>query len=65
MDWIQNLFSGLSTPAAVLALIIVIGGSVIFLRALIRLALRTLVIGTVGLVVLGVLYFLINNTSLL
>ena len=65
MDWFQNLFSNLSTPAAALALIIVIGGSVIFLRALIRLALRTLVIGTVGLVVLGVLYFLINNTSLL
>lgn len=65
MDWFQNIFNSLSTPAALIVLIVLIGGSVVLLRALIRLAMRTFLIGVVGLALLGALYYLINHTNFL
>jgi hypothetical protein len=59
MDWIQSYFETIPTFWAVLALVAAIGLSVLFLRGLIRLAFRALLIGLIGLVVLGVVYYLI------
>ena len=57
MDWIQSTFESLPTYWALLALAAVIGLSVLFLRGLIRLAVRAFVIGVIGLVVLGAVYY--------
>jgi hypothetical protein len=57
MDWIQSFFESLPTYWAVLALVAAIGLSVLFLRGLIRLAVRAFVIGVIGLVVLGAVYY--------
>lgn len=65
MVWIQSLFETLPTHWVVLGLIGVIGLSVVFLRWMIRLALRAFLIGLVGVIVIGALYYLANYTTLL
>ena len=57
MIWIQNLFDSIPTPWAIVAIVAFIGLSVIFLRGLIRIALKAFFIGLIGLAVLGVVYF--------
>jgi ABC-type uncharacterized transport system permease subunit len=58
MIWIQSLFDSIPTAWAIIALVAFIGLSVLFLRGLIRLAMRAFFIGLIGLAVLGVVYFL-------
>lgn len=65
MAWIERIFTSLPTAWAVIALIAMIGVSVVVLRGLIRFALRTFIIGAVGAAILGAIYYLINYTSLL
>lgn len=65
MVWIQSVFDNLPTQWAVMGLIAVIGLSVVFMRWLIRLAMRAFVIGVVGVILLGAIYYLINYTSFL
>ena len=57
MIWIQSLFDSIPTPWAIVALVAFIGIAVIFLRSLIRFALRAFFIGLIGLALLGVVYF--------
>ncbi len=57
MIWIQTLFDSIPTAWAIVALVAFIGIAVIFLRGLIRFALRAFFIGLIGLVLLGVVYF--------
>lgn len=57
MIWIQTLFDSIPTPWAIVALVAFIGIAVIFLRSLIRFALRAFFIGLIGLLLLGVVYF--------
>jgi len=58
MTWIQSIFDSIPTAWAIPALVAFIGLSVLFLRGLIRLAMRAFFIGLIGLVVLGAIYFL-------
>ena len=64
MVWIQSLYEQLPTHWAVLALIGAIGVSVVFIRALIRFALRAFLIGLVGFILLGALYYLVNYSGI-
>ena len=57
MTFIQNLFDSLPSIWAVLALIAAIGLSVLFIRGLLKLAVRAFLIGTFGLLVIGVIYY--------
>lgn len=59
MTWIENLFGNLPSTWALLVLIAGIGLSVLFVRGLIRLALRAFFIGLIGLAVLGVVYYVL------
>jgi hypothetical protein len=65
MVWIQTFFDTLPTHWAIAALIAFIGLSVVFLRWLIRLAMRAFLIGLVGVILLGALYYLANYTNFL
>lgn len=58
MSLLQNLFSGMPAPYALLALILVIGLSVVVLRAIIKLAMRAVFFGVVGVILLGVIYYI-------
>jgi hypothetical protein len=58
MELIQSFFESLPTYWALLALAAVIGISVLFLRGLIRLAVRAFIIGLIGLAALGAVYYL-------
>jgi hypothetical protein len=57
MTWIEAFFNNVPTLWAVLALIIAIGLTVVFLRGIIRLAVRAFLIGAFGLIVIGAIYF--------
>ena len=59
MNWINAFFETVPTLWAVIALIAAIGLSVLFLRGIIRLALRAFVIGAFGLVIIGAIYFIL------
>ena len=59
MNWIEAFFNTVPTFWAIIALIAVIGLSVLFLRGLIRLAMRAFLIGAFGLVIIGAIYFLL------
>lgn len=48
-----------------MGLIAVIGLSVVFMRWLIRLAMRAFLIGLVGVILLGAIYYLVNYTNFL
>ncbi|MGH2583194.1 MAG: hypothetical protein ACRDFQ_09915 [Anaerolineales bacterium] len=63
MVWIQSIFEKIPAQWVILGLITSIGVSVVFLRWLIRLALRAFVIGIVGVILLGALYYLFNSTG--
>jgi hypothetical protein len=65
MVWIQTIFDGLPTQWAIMGLIAVIGFSVVFVRWLIRLAVRAFLIGLVGVILLGAIYYLVNYTTIL
>lgn len=58
MTWIQNLFSNLPAPYALLGLILTIGLTVVAIRAVIRLAMRAFIFGLVGVILLGALYYI-------
>ena len=59
MNWIEAFINTVPTIWAVVALIAAIGLSVLFLRGIIRLAVRAFIIGAFGLVVIGAIYFLL------
>jgi hypothetical protein len=63
MIWIQSVFEKIPTQWVILGLIATIGISVVFLRWLIRLAMRAFVIGLLGVILLGALYYLFNTTG--
>jgi hypothetical protein len=48
-----------------MGLIAVIGFSVVFMRWLIRIAVRAFLIGLVGVILLGAIYYLVNYTTIL
>jgi hypothetical protein len=57
MTLIENFFNTVSPIWALVALIATIGLSVLFLRGIIRLAVRAFVIGAFGLIIIGALYY--------
>lgn len=59
MAWIETFLNNISTPWAILALVAFIGLAVVILRGFVRLAMRAFLIGLVGLIVLGAVYFLL------
>ena len=59
MNWIETFFNTVPTVWAIIALIATIGLSVLFLRGIIRLAVRAFLIGAFGLVIIGAIYFLL------
>lgn len=63
MTGIESIFNTLPGHWAIIALIAGIGLSVIFLRGLIRLLVRALIIGVVGVILLGAMYYLLNFTK--
>jgi hypothetical protein len=65
MVWIQSLVDGLPTQWVIMGLIAVIGLSVVFLRWLIRIAVRAFLIGLVGVILLGAIYYIFNYTNFL
>lgn len=65
MVWIQSIFDILPTQWAIMGLIAVIGLSVVFMRWLIRLAMRAFLIGLAGVILLGAIYYLVNYTNFL
>jgi hypothetical protein len=60
---IETLFNTLPGHWALITLIAAIGLSVVFLRGIIRLLVRALIIGVVGVILLGVVYYLVNFTG--
>lgn len=60
MALIESLFNNLPSQWAILALIAGIGISVVVLRGLIRFAMRAFVIGLVGVILLGAVYYLVT-----
>lgn len=58
MSFLQNLISSMPAHYALLALILFIGLSVVILRAIIKLAMRAFVFGLVGVILLGVIYYI-------
>jgi hypothetical protein len=65
MVWIQSIFDGLPAQWAIMGLIAVIGLSVVFMRWLIRIAVRAFLFGLVGVILLGAIYYLVNYTTIL
>ena len=61
---IQSFVNTLPGHWAIIALIAGIGLSVVFLRGIIRLAVRAFVIGIIGVILLGVVYYFFANTGL-
>ncbi len=59
MNWIEAFIDTVPTLWAVIALIAAIGLGVLFLRGIIRLAVRAFIIGAFGLVIIGAVYFLL------
>jgi hypothetical protein len=57
MTLIENFFNTVSPLWALISLIATIGLSVLFLRGIIRLAVRAFVIGAFGLIIIGALYY--------
>lgn len=57
MTLIQGFISNLPAHYALLGLILAIGLSVVVLRAIIRLAMRAFLFGLLGVILLGVLYY--------
>jgi hypothetical protein len=58
MTLIQNLISNLPAHYALLGLILAIGLTVVALRAIIRLAMRAFLFGLLGVILLGVVYYI-------
>lgn len=58
MAWIESVFNALPTVWALVALVVIIGLGVVLLRGLLRLAMRAVFFGLIGVVVLGALYYL-------
>jgi hypothetical protein len=63
MTGIESLFNTLPGHWAIIALIAGIGLSVVFLRGLIRLLVRAFIIGIIGVILLGAVYYLFNFTN--
>ena len=59
MNWIEAFFNTVPTLWAIIALIAAIGLAVLFLRGIIRLAVRAFLIGAFGLIVISAIYFLL------
>ncbi len=64
MSALDTFLNTLPGHWAIIALIAGIGLSVVFLRSLIRIAVRVLVIGTVGFILLTVVYFILNYLNI-
>lgn len=60
MTGLESIFNTLPGHWALIALIAGIGLSVVFLRGLIRIVFRVLIIGAFGVILLGVLYAVMN-----
>jgi len=60
MPTLETLINTLPGQWAIIALIAGIGLAVVFLRGLIRIAVRVFLIGTVGLILLAAVYLLLN-----
>ncbi|MCL5428284.1 MAG: hypothetical protein M1347_00585 [Chloroflexi bacterium] len=63
MSALDTFLNTLPGQWAIIALIAGIGLSVVFLRGLIRLAVRALLIGTVGFILLAAVYYILNYTN--
>lgn len=59
----ESIFNTLPGHWALIALIAGIGLSVVFLRGLIRILFRALIIGVIGVILLGVIYAVMNYTG--
>lgn len=58
MSFLQTLISNMPAHYALLALIVIIGLSVVILRGIIKLAMRAFVFGLVGVILLGVIFYI-------
>ena len=63
MTGFETFLNSLPGHWAIIALIAGIGLSVVFIRGIIRLAFRALLIGTVGVILLGAVYYVLTYTS--
>jgi len=63
MAGIEQLFVSLPWHWVVLGLITAIGLSVVFIRGLVRLALRVFVVGAIGVILLGIVYAALKITN--
>jgi hypothetical protein len=64
MFGLETLFNTLPGHWVILGLITAIGLAVVFVRGLVRLLVRVLIIGSVGVILLGVVYFILNLTGI-
>ncbi len=64
MSTLEVLINTLPGQWAIIALIAGIGLAVVFLRSLIRIAFRVLIIGTVGFILLAAVYFILNYLNI-
>jgi hypothetical protein len=60
MAGFEQLLSSLPGHWVILGLITAVGLSVIFVRGLIRLFIRAFIIGTIGVILLGIVYAALN-----
>jgi hypothetical protein len=58
MSWIGETLTALPVHWALLSLVIGIGLAVVLVRGLIRLAVRVILFGAIGVALMGVIYFL-------
>lgn len=63
MPTLETIINVLPGQWALIALIAGIGLAVVFLRGLVRIAIRVFVIGTVGLILLAAVYFILSYTN--
>jgi hypothetical protein len=64
MSAIETLINTLPGQWAIIALIAGIGLAVVFLRGLIRVAVRIFLIGAVGFILLAAVYFILNYANI-
>lgn len=64
MFGLETLFNTLPGHWVILGLITAIGLAVVFVRGLVRLLLRVLIIGSIGVILLGAVYFILNLTGI-
>ncbi|HKY79402.1 MAG TPA: hypothetical protein VJ182_05365 [Anaerolineales bacterium] len=62
MAGIEQLFSSLPWHWVILGLITAVGLSVVFIRGLIRLAVRVFIVGAIGVILLGIVYAALKIT---